>query len=106
MTTPAGEMLANVMASFAQYERRIIGQRTKDALAVKKAEGVRLGRPRTLPDEVVAHVNDLRDRGMSLERIADRLNDEGVPTAQGGARWYGATVRKVLATYRREDLRG
>ncbi len=44
-TTPSWEMIANVMATFAQVERRLIGQRTKDALAVKKKEGVRLGRP-------------------------------------------------------------
>jgi DNA invertase Pin-like site-specific DNA recombinase len=98
-TTPAGEMLANVLASFAQYERRLIGQRTRDALAVKKSEGVRLGRPRTLTAEVVARIVELRKSGLSLERIADQLTGEGVPTAQGGARWYGATVAKVLQTY-------
>jgi DNA invertase Pin-like site-specific DNA recombinase len=42
-------MIANVMVTFAQFERRLIGQRTRDALAVKRAEGVRLGdlEPRT-----------------------------------------------------------
>lgn len=49
-TAPAGEMVANVMATFAQFERHLIRERTKAALAVKKAHGVRLGRPRTLPD--------------------------------------------------------
>lgn len=34
-TTPSGEMIASVMATFAQFERRLIGQRTKDALAIK-----------------------------------------------------------------------
>jgi DNA invertase Pin-like site-specific DNA recombinase len=34
-TTPAGEAMANVLATFAQFERRLISQRTKDALAVK-----------------------------------------------------------------------
>jgi len=38
LSTPSGEFLASVMASAAQWERRIIGQRTKDALAVKKAQ--------------------------------------------------------------------
>ena len=45
LSTPAGEFMANVMASAAQWERRIIGQRTKDALAAKRAQGVKLGRP-------------------------------------------------------------
>ena len=44
-TTPQGEMMASVLAVFAQFERRLIGQRTRDALAVKRAQGVRLGRP-------------------------------------------------------------
>ena len=44
-TTPAGEAMANVLATFAQFERRLISQRTKDALAAKKAQGVRLGSP-------------------------------------------------------------
>jgi DNA invertase Pin-like site-specific DNA recombinase len=44
LSTPAGEFLANVMASAAQWERRIIGQRTKDALAEKRAQGIRIGR--------------------------------------------------------------
>ena len=48
-STPSGEMMANVLAVFAQFERRMIGQRTKDALAVKRAQGVRLGRPTVLP---------------------------------------------------------
>ena len=48
-TTPAGEMMASVVASVAQYERRLIGVRTKDAMAVKRSQGVRMGRPRLLP---------------------------------------------------------
>ena len=32
-TTPSGEAMANVMATFAQFERRLIAQRTRDALA-------------------------------------------------------------------------
>jgi hypothetical protein len=34
---------------------------------------------------------------MTLEAIARKLNDEGVPTAQGGKRWYAATVRAIAA---------
>jgi DNA invertase Pin-like site-specific DNA recombinase len=41
--------MAHVLATFGQFERRLIGQRTKEALAAKKASGVRLGRPPTIP---------------------------------------------------------
>lgn len=95
--TPSGEFLVNVLASAAQYERRIIGARTRDALAQRRREGVRLGRPSTLPLAVVRRIVADRQEGASLAAIADRLTAEGVPTAQGGARWYPSTVSKVLA---------
>jgi DNA invertase Pin-like site-specific DNA recombinase len=94
-TTPTGEAMANVSATFAQLERRMIGQRTREALAVKRAQGVRLGRPSSLPRDVLARIVADRELGRSYRAIADALNAEGVPTAQGGARWYPATVRKV-----------
>ena len=43
-TTPAGEAMASIMATFSQLERRLIGERTREALAVRRAGGARLGR--------------------------------------------------------------
>jgi DNA invertase Pin-like site-specific DNA recombinase len=40
-TTSVGEFTANVVVSASQYERRLIGQRTRDAFAAKKAAGGR-----------------------------------------------------------------
>lgn len=96
-STPSGEFLVNVLASAAQYERRIIGARTRDALAQRRREGVRLGRPSTLPLDVVGRVVALRASGASLRAIADRLTADGIPTSHGGAKWHASTVRKVLA---------
>lgn len=96
-TTPAGEAMANVLATFAQFERRLIGQRTREALAAKRAQGVRLGRPSTTPEEVVLRVRQERSGGATLAAIADRLTTEGVPTSQGGRRWWASTVRGLLA---------
>lgn len=96
-SSPSGELMANVLASFAQFERRLIGTRTRDALAVKRAQGFKLGRPRTTPDHVIARVRRERADGRSLAKIAQTLTDDGVATAQGGARWYASTVRAVLA---------
>ena len=94
--TPAGELMANVMASMSQYERRIIGVRTREAMAELRRQGVRLGRPTTLPATVLAQIDDLRATGETLAAIAATMNTEQVPTAQGGARWYPATIAKVL----------
>jgi DNA invertase Pin-like site-specific DNA recombinase len=94
-STPSGEMLANVLASFAQFERRLIGQRTKEALAVRKAAGVRLGRPPVLSETVRRRIARARRRGLSYTAIAEALNRARVPTAHGGARWHPSTVRAV-----------
>lgn len=96
LSTPSGEVMAHVLAAIAQFERRLIGQRTKDALAVKKAQGVRLGRPTVLGAEVVTRIVKERRSGLSLKAIADGLNGDGVSTAHGGAAWWPSTVAKVL----------
>jgi DNA invertase Pin-like site-specific DNA recombinase len=95
-TTPAGEAMANVLATFAQFERRLIGQRTREALEQKRAQGVRLGRPRTLPHAIRKRVRDRHAAGESLTEIAAGLNEDNVPTAQGGRRWYASTVRAIV----------
>jgi DNA invertase Pin-like site-specific DNA recombinase len=96
-STPAGEAMAAMLATFAQFERRLIGERTKAALAVKKAAGVRLGRPRLIPEEIVARIVAERSSGATLRAIADALNRDGVPTAMRGRQWWVATVQGVLA---------
>ena len=94
-STPSGEFLWNVLGSAAQFERRLIGARTKEGLAQRRLEGVRLGRPPVLPLETVRLVADLRSQGWSYARVAEHLNAAGVPTAHGGRCWYPATVRGV-----------
>jgi DNA invertase Pin-like site-specific DNA recombinase len=96
LRTAAGEFMANVMASAAQWERRIIGQRTRDALAIRRAEGVRLGRPRTLDPATRHRIVTAHRAGEGWSVIARTLNDDRVPTAHGGARWYPSTVRAVV----------
>ncbi len=97
-TTPAGELMANIYGAVAQWERRIIGVRTSEAMRAMKARGVRLGRPVDLPDDVRRRIAAEHEAGRSLRAIAEALNDEAVPTAQGGARWYASTVRDVLGS--------
>lgn len=95
-TTPQGAAMAQVLAVFAELERRLIGERTKAALAVKRAQGVTLGRRAELPAEVRSRIRDRHAEGASWTEIAKELNREGVKTAQGGKRWYPATVRYVI----------
>jgi len=95
-TTPSGEMVANVMATFAQFERRLIGQRTKGALAAKRAQGVRLGRPRVVPPDVVDRIADLRSAGNTWRQVAAKLDAAGIPTAHGAPAWTASSARYVL----------
>lgn len=100
-TTPSGRMMANILAVFAAFERDLIGQRTKDALAQKVKEGVLLGRHVQMLEDVRARISREHDAGQSNSAIATSLNLEGVPTASGGRAWYGSTVKGALLSIER-----
>ena len=106
--TSNGRAMAGMLAVFAQWERDIIADRTRDALAQVKrrtphelrALGKKpIGRPVTLDPQVRRRIRGLRTRGRSYAAIAEQLNKEGVPTAQGGKRWYAMSVRAVAADF-------
>lgn len=105
LSTPAGEFLASVMASAAQWERRIIGQRTRDALAAKKAAGVRLGRPSEVPVAILDRIASARSAGRSLRGIAADLTASGVPTIRGGAEWSASSIQAILTSQAYDDRR-
>jgi len=90
-TTPVGRLVANVMASVGQWEREVIGERTRDGMAAAKVKGRLPGRRSALPAEVQARLLGLRADGLTLTVLADRLNAAGVPTASGG-RWSTSAV--------------
>jgi DNA invertase Pin-like site-specific DNA recombinase len=95
-TTPQGAAMAQVLAVFAELERRLIGERTRAALAVKRAQGVRLGRPVTMAPQTVAQILALREKGLGWSAIARAMNEMGVPTARGGSKWHPSTVRAAI----------
>src|SRR5262249_10258295 len=78
LSSVQGELIANVLAAVAQWERRIIGERTKAALAVVKKRGPKpgkkpIGRPRVVPDEVRRRIRRERRAGKSYSEIARGL---------------------------------
>jgi DNA invertase Pin-like site-specific DNA recombinase len=95
-SSPVGEAMASVAGVFAQLERRMIGLRTKEALAAKKARGARLGRPRVLDPAVQALVVDLRATGLSLRAIGAALIERGYRPPGGGVEWQASTVAGIL----------
>jgi DNA invertase Pin-like site-specific DNA recombinase len=113
--TASGRLVLNVLTSVAQWEREATGERTRDALAHLKSEGVLVGgvplgvcrgteidvNGRRVVSEVadeqatVRRVYDLRAEGRSLRAIARALTVEGRQTKLGG-RWEAATVARIL----------
>jgi DNA invertase Pin-like site-specific DNA recombinase len=94
MSTPTGGLLANVTASVAEWERKVIAQRTREALAVRKSQGVKLGRPRMLDPKIAERIRSHRASGATLQAIAADLNISGIKTPTGRS-WSPALVRKV-----------
>lgn len=96
LATPQGRLVANVLMSVAVWEREMIGLRTREALAQARANGVVLGRPSGVSDELRARITQMRSSGMTYQNIADVLNLAEVPTAQNGAEWYSSTIAAIL----------
>ena len=112
----AGRLVLNVLASVAQWEREATAERTRDALAHLRAEGVKLGgaalgwehtdatdaagRRIVAAVEVearaVARILELRAEGHALRAIVATLTAEG-HTTKHGARWHLTTVARVVA---------
>jgi DNA invertase Pin-like site-specific DNA recombinase len=90
-----------VIATFAPYERRFLAERTRAAMAARRAAGIRLGRRRAVPEDVVERIVAERRDGASLAAIARGLDADGISGSAGG-RWYASTVRSVLVSLERE----
>jgi DNA invertase Pin-like site-specific DNA recombinase len=99
----ADPFMLHLYAALAEKERAMISRRTKDALAAKKAQGVKLGGLNAKGiqnrDEAKERAEELRPifaelAGMSARKIAAALNDRKVPTPNGGP-WSAVTVIRV-----------
>ena len=96
-STAAGDLFFNMLAAFAQFERKVGAERSAAARARAKTRGVRFGGPVRISQEAVDRVLALRAEGLSKNATAKQLNAEAVPTARGG-KWYASTVAQVERT--------
>ena len=100
LSTDSGELTAALLASVAQYERRLSGARTREAMAAAKARGARYGRPIEHAPEARHIVGEMRAAGAAtLQAIADRLTAEGISIPRGGP-WRTSNVDGVLRSLR------
>lgn len=94
-TTTNGKLIANIVIALAEWERELIGDRTRAALAAVRARGTRLGRPVTTSADAEATIRIMRQSGATFGQVARALNDSNIPTSQGGTKWHPSTVRSI-----------
>ena len=111
----ADPFMLHLYAALAEKERRLIAERTKAALAVRKASGTRLGNPTNLLDAGVVGraaakaTADEHARGLlpvlrtikaegawTVGAVTLALNERKIPTPRG-ARWHVSSVMNPLA---------
>jgi len=109
---PSSVLMRRLVDAFAEYERLLIGARTRAALQAKIRRGQRCGAVRfgydlgpdgaTLVENqaeqaIIDRIRALQSQGKSLRTIADELNRECVPTKEGRAGWKHTAVKRILA---------
>ena len=119
----ANRMTIQLLAVMAEFEARIISERTKDALAAAKVRGTLLGasmpacrnlksdsgtkgarrsaviraeNARKMYDDLIPEVCTMRAAGQTLRAIAATLNERGYSTARGMA-WNATQVLRLTA---------
>lgn len=96
MSTPEGDLFAKMLVMFAEYERKVIGGRTRVAMEHVRASGGE----GLISVDLEARMLQMADDGMSCNAIARTLQGLGVPTARGGS-WSHRTVAPALERARR-----
>jgi DNA invertase Pin-like site-specific DNA recombinase len=111
----ADPFMLHLYAALAEKERQLIAERTKAALAAKKAAGAKLGNPINIElagamgrsvqtaaaDDFVAGllpiIQAIRSTGaVTLHDMTDALNQRGIRSARGG-KWHVSSVKNLLA---------
>ena len=76
-----GALIFNIMGAFAQFERDLISDRTKQALKALKEQGVVLGRPNKIKAPQIKRVVELREARLTIREISKAT---GIPSATVG----------------------
>lgn len=112
--TASGRLVMNLLMSVAQWEREVIGERTRQALQFKKSIGERIGgipfgyqlssdgkRLESKPSEqaIIEYATSLRAAGCTLRAIALEMNQRGMTTRCGG-QWHHVYVAGLVKSQR------
>jgi len=115
----ANSFTIGIFALLAQQERELISERTTKALAAKKANGFKLGKPENFTNEsrslgnaayhekalqnennirAIAFIRSLTAQGLKRTAIANKLNESGFKTSKGNA-FYSTTVKQIESLF-------
>jgi DNA invertase Pin-like site-specific DNA recombinase len=103
-------MVFRMLAVLSEFERDQVSDRTRFALAHKKANGEKTGGDipfgysldgrRLVEDQneqkAVALIRDLRGKGYRLQAICWELEKEGYRTRRGNLKWQPKTVSRII----------
>ena len=113
-------LMFGVLSTFAQYEREMISERTKNALKVLKDNGVKLGNPQNLIDNMekaqekatkvkkekrlnnqnnrlsITYAKLLRSQGVKFSEIVDKMNEYGCLSSNGLPFKHVSQVQRLL----------
>ena len=104
--TEAGRSVARILQSVGQWESARHEQPIRELDEVRRRAGtVSRMSVKDLP-ELRNRILVMRNRGMTLQAIADRLNSERVPTVRGGAKWRPSSVQRTVGNGHRDDTHG
>jgi peptidoglycan hydrolase-like protein with peptidoglycan-binding domain/DNA invertase Pin-like site-specific DNA recombinase len=100
----AGRIAANSLLRVGSWERNRV-ESTRNGLAAARARRAAAG-PLAVEDipALKQRILEMRGEGLTLQAIADQLNEEGVPTIRGGQLWRPSSVQAALG-YRRPRRR-
>ena len=115
----ANRFTLHILAAVAEYEAQLTSERIKAAFAARAARGLKLGHPNRKRDQFRAIVSKasirasheyakqrarelspllraLRQKGATINHIADQLTEMGIPTPRNGRRWSGCLVKRMF----------
>jgi DNA invertase Pin-like site-specific DNA recombinase len=103
--TEAGRLAAAALTTTGSWEHERLSERTRRGLQAARERGSRRGQASVVDvPELRERIQRMREQGMTLQAIADALNQAGVPTLRGGAKWRPSSVQRATG-YRRPPSR-
>jgi DNA invertase Pin-like site-specific DNA recombinase len=100
--TESGRAAARIVSAVSEWERARRAERTRKGLAAARAQGAF---PSAIRPELKRRIVRMRAAGLTLQAIADELNEEGIPTARGGTKWRPSSVQAALGYKRPTRMR-